>query len=376
MRLAILAILASLSIVLSPLAGQQDSAVVRPEMAEYEIEGSSEVEVVFLLENASDVYAIDVQASYDPALIEIVDADSAKGGVQVQPGQFPQPDLVVTQDANASAGTVRYVVTQLNPTPPANGSGVLFTVRVRGRAGEGIGDLQINRVEMSDRDGNLLPVEWAGVVLQVTGSATDGQGAVPTGVAIVPTDPPRAASATPTTATRETPSPASSPVLTMTPAPPAHVTEVAATAQQTSSASVMNSATAPPSSVADAEGGGEVAPEPATEEGIATPASAITSDESTAAATHEIPDSATESTAPGVVADRNASGSAESEVESDEIPDFAVIGEGETGASTLPASADVASSEQSTMVWPLLFVGGLAVVLLVGVAVLFSRRSG
>ena len=127
MRLAILAILASLLILLNPLAGQQNSALVRPEAAEYEIDGGSEVEVVFLLENASDVYAIDVQASYDPALIEVVDADLAKGGVQIQPGQFPQPDLVVTQEANPDVGTVRYVVTQLNPTPPASGSGVLFS---------------------------------------------------------------------------------------------------------------------------------------------------------------------------------------------------------------------------------------------------------
>ncbi len=48
--------------------------VLRPEPAVLEI-GQGQVETVsIVLENAQEVYAIDVQASFDPAVVEVVDA--------------------------------------------------------------------------------------------------------------------------------------------------------------------------------------------------------------------------------------------------------------------------------------------------------------
>jgi hypothetical protein len=159
----------------------QGIATVRPEPATLELGPGEVADVTIVLENAQNVYGIDVSAAFDPAIVEIVDADPATDGVQMFVGAFPQPDFVALNTADNAAGTLRYVVTQVNPTPPATGAGVVFSFQVRARAG-GAGELAIPLVEMSDRDGNLLAVNTGSATIQVTGPT-----AAPTGIVLQPT---------------------------------------------------------------------------------------------------------------------------------------------------------------------------------------------
>ncbi len=162
-------------------AAQSAAATVRPAPMTIEVAAGALQTVTIVLENAADVYGIDVRASFDPAHIEVVDANPARDGVQVAPGAFPKPDFVALNAADNGAGTVRYAVTQVNPTPPATGSGTLFTFQVRGKSG-GDSQLRIDLVEMSNRSGELLPVQTSGGAVRVTGSAA----AQPTAI-ILPT---------------------------------------------------------------------------------------------------------------------------------------------------------------------------------------------
>ena len=73
------------------------------------------------------------------------------------PGAFPQPDFVALNLADNAAGALRYAVTQVNPTPPATGGGVVFSFQVRGRA-NGVSPLRLVLVEMANRSGELLSV--------------------------------------------------------------------------------------------------------------------------------------------------------------------------------------------------------------------------
>lgn len=178
-------------------AGQVAPAIVGPEQPSYTIGPGAPVTIHVLLQNATNVYGIDVRASFDPALVEVVDADSTREGVQLQPGEIPQPDFVVGQDVDPQTGAVRYVVTQLNPTPPASGSGILFTLTVQGRGQAGSGEFRIESVEMANRDGELLPVHTNGAVLMVEESDPSGHATgVPLGATSAPSQP---ATATPTT---------------------------------------------------------------------------------------------------------------------------------------------------------------------------------
>lgn len=142
-----------------PMAAQGDTAIARPEPPVLNI-GQDQIETVqIVLENAHDVYGIDVRASFDPAVVEVVDADPARDGIQLIPGTFVQPDFLVRNVADNQAGTLMYVTTQVNPTPPANGTGVVFSVQFRGKALGKHSELKIDSVAIADRRGVKLSVQ-------------------------------------------------------------------------------------------------------------------------------------------------------------------------------------------------------------------------
>ena len=80
------------------------------------------------------LYGFELQLTFDPAVVEVVDADASSPGVQIGPGDFLSPDFVVQYRADNQAGKVEFVVTQLNPSPAKSGSGALLTVPFRGLA--------------------------------------------------------------------------------------------------------------------------------------------------------------------------------------------------------------------------------------------------
>ena len=68
--------------------------------------------------------------------------------------------------ADNQKGTLRYAMTQVNPTQPASGAGVIFTVQFRGKAA-GETAFKLAPVEMADRQGQMLPVTVQSGTLRV-----------------------------------------------------------------------------------------------------------------------------------------------------------------------------------------------------------------
>ena len=308
-----------------------------------------------MLENATDVYGIDVRASYDAALVDVVDADQAREGVQVQPGNFPQPDFVVRQDVDPQAGTLRYTITQVNPTPAASGSGVLFTVRLRGRGVAGTGEFRIDGVEMSNWDGELLPVQWGVAALQATGGSADGAAAQPTGVALNPTVAPPQDNATATPAANATPLPttAAQPAVTaMAGSQAVDPTVTAAPAQAT-----VNRET-PVQMTTGATAQALAAPVSATDTPPAIPVAGVE--------TEATPTAGQSATAPEANEPPSATATPDTEI--------AVVGESQNVNAPVaaPATADLADDNRS--VWPLVLAAGL-IVLAVAAIFLWARRS-
>jgi hypothetical protein len=235
--LALLALLSPAAI--APIAAQ-NVAAVRPEPAALELDAGETATVEIRLENAGDVYGIDVRGAFDPAILEIVDAGPSTEGVQMRPGAFPQPDFVALNAADNAAGALRYVVTQVNPTPPATGSGVVFSFEVRGRAG-GATDLAITLVEMADRNGNLLAVTTGSTAVTVSGPPPAA-----TGIVLQPTDAPPSGDGEAATSAATTSAPTSEAVT----AP-----QTTATAAQAAGATPIAAATSPSVNTPPASGG-------------------------------------------------------------------------------------------------------------------------
>lgn len=151
----------------APLHAQSDTAVVRFDPPVLQV-GEGQVEQLnIIVENAHDVYGIELRAGFDPQEIEIVDVDLEREGVQMRSGDFIKPDFLVRNQADNAVGTLEYVITQTNPTPPATGSGVVLTVLVRGKKQGGSSPVIINLVQAANNKGVKLPIEPQSGMIQV-----------------------------------------------------------------------------------------------------------------------------------------------------------------------------------------------------------------
>jgi len=161
------AILGLVLLTVLPAAAAGQNAVVRSDPAQLEVNAGQIATLSVVLADAQNVYGIDVSATFDPQLVEVVDADPAKDGIQATPGAFPKPDFVARNVADNQAGTLRYAITQINPTEPASGTGVLFTVQLQAKAAGGEAPFTIGPLEMADRTGQLLDVQAESSVIRV-----------------------------------------------------------------------------------------------------------------------------------------------------------------------------------------------------------------
>ena len=94
----------------------------------------------------SNLYGADVRLVYAPAVLQ---------GVRVDHGYFLQPDFVVRKGFYGTPPYfARYALTQVNPTPPASGSGVIMYVTFRAIA-PGASTLALSGI-LSDRNGVRL----------------------------------------------------------------------------------------------------------------------------------------------------------------------------------------------------------------------------
>ena len=126
------------------------------------------------ISGVQDLYGFDLQLRFDPTVLEVVDSDVSTPGIQVVAGNFLSPDFVVRNQADNQAGTVEFVVTQLDPSPARSGSGTLFTVSFRGLGPGGTSQVTAGRSKLADRNGVLIPATVAPGEMRVVGEGSPG----------------------------------------------------------------------------------------------------------------------------------------------------------------------------------------------------------
>lgn len=133
------------------------TALIRCEPSVVEGSADAVLAVDIYVQDVVNLYGADVQLTFDTTIAQVVDADPAISGVQIQPlSSFLKPDFVLFKTADNSAGTIHYALTQLNPSEPAAGSGPLARVQFQ--------SLQVGTFSMpftynmlSDRNGVEIP---------------------------------------------------------------------------------------------------------------------------------------------------------------------------------------------------------------------------
>jgi hypothetical protein len=108
--------------------------------------------VDIVVRDVADLYGIQLEITFDPSKVEVVDADLGTPGVQIDPGTCPSPDFVVTNAVSNALGTGGYAASALNPSLPCDGDGVVASITFLGLA-EGETAIQFSDWLLSDRDG-------------------------------------------------------------------------------------------------------------------------------------------------------------------------------------------------------------------------------
>ena len=152
---------------LSPVLAQS-GPVVKVSPTTSTIDPGEIVKVSVTVENVTALYGVELQISFDANLLEVVDADAAESGTQVEHGGFLKPDFGINQ---VNGGVIDYTLTQVAPNEAVNGSGVLINITFRGKA-EGTSGIALNNVLLSDIDGGPIASTSQNGTITVGGGTT------------------------------------------------------------------------------------------------------------------------------------------------------------------------------------------------------------
>ena len=187
--IALLSVIIFLGGQFSP-ASAQTSAQVGVFQA-YEIQPGARVEIPIEIRNVQDLYAVDLEIHYDPRILTFEDADPQMDGIQPALGTFLDAGMVLYNTVDPEAGIIRFVMTQVNPSEPKSGSGVLIVLYAVGAA-EGESTLEVVRADLSTREGVAIPSELVENSVKVAASAAEIQATPipvqnPTSIIVIPT---------------------------------------------------------------------------------------------------------------------------------------------------------------------------------------------
>ena len=117
---------------------------------------SAETTVTLHVADVTGLYGYQANLTFDPAVLEVVDADIVAPGLQVELlATFLQPEMIVTNVADNSAGTIMCTVMQVTPTLPVDGSGDLLSITFRAKI---VGNSAISFTSLNLFDQNGAPI--------------------------------------------------------------------------------------------------------------------------------------------------------------------------------------------------------------------------
>ncbi len=193
---------------------QGSSVTLDPQSSEVEAGDTRTVDV--RVENVENLYDVGLYITFDPALLEVVDAtpdvdtDPDTEGVQIEIGTFLGAGEVGINDVDNDDGVIDF---SYWPDDAVDGSGTLATITFRGKAaGESAIAISDEDSYLLDDNDDIIDADFTGGSMTVTGEASESTD-TPTPSAT----PTSSASPLETPEPTATPSPGPSPTATPTP---------------------------------------------------------------------------------------------------------------------------------------------------------------
>lgn len=110
-------------------AGQERATTVSVTPLNSSVADCGLLDIYVDVNDVSNLYAVDVRLSFDPAVVEVVSMTPVIDPVLQYTAGFTPRNIV-----NNFSGTIWYASTQMNPTPVANGSGHILKLTLRAKS--------------------------------------------------------------------------------------------------------------------------------------------------------------------------------------------------------------------------------------------------
>jgi len=135
-----------------------------------EIRPGAIVEVPVEIRDVTDLYAFDIEMSFDPEYLDFDDADPNKDGIQAGIGTFLDPGMTLINRIYYEDGLIHVVLSQINPSEAKSGSGILLVLYLTGLK-TGQTTLELTKVELSTRYGEAIPVSGVDAEIEIVSDA-------------------------------------------------------------------------------------------------------------------------------------------------------------------------------------------------------------
>ena len=138
------------------VAAQGSRAIFRPDPLSLELNPDEQGTITMLVENIYNLYGLEFHLAFDPQIVQVVDADPATAGVQIEPASWWKDGFVAVNQVDNASGRIDFAATLLSPAQPASGKQEVATITFAARqSGDSI--LSIKTAILSTRNAEAIP---------------------------------------------------------------------------------------------------------------------------------------------------------------------------------------------------------------------------
>ncbi len=161
----LLLITIGLLVLTSPAQAQNSAQVYLTPVAA----ADNTVTVDLMANNVADLYGVEFLLKFDPTRVSVADANPEQAGIQVETGTLlPENQaFVVINQADASAGSIAFAMTLLNPAPAVSGNGSLARITFNLPAGT-VSTVDIADIKLVSAGLQIIPAETKSLTLGQT----------------------------------------------------------------------------------------------------------------------------------------------------------------------------------------------------------------
>jgi len=134
---------------------QDTSTVLRPDPSSLGLAPEALGTVAIVGENVQDLYGLEFHLTFDPNIVEVVDADTVHEGIQIIPADWWADGFVAVNRADNINGRIDFAATLLGSASPIYGDQVIVAITFAAKK-MGISALSIESAILSTRDAEVI----------------------------------------------------------------------------------------------------------------------------------------------------------------------------------------------------------------------------